>query len=69
MKRIYWAFRRLEKRTAHRLIEWLARRYGWHNTILDTNIPNVPFLKCENITVRNGYGQRHEHDFTSSTSR
>lgn len=60
---VYWAARRAEKRAAKRLIERLIARYHWHNTILNTDIPNVPFLKCEEIVVRNGYGQTHRHEF------
>lgn len=63
MADLYWAFKRFEKRNAHRLIAWLVRRYRWHNSVLDTNIPNVPFLKVKQITVRNGYGQEHSHSF------
>jgi hypothetical protein len=33
---------------------------------LDTDIPNVGFLKCERITVRNGYGQSHSHEYRSA---
>lgn len=52
--------KRMEKRLAFRLIGWLAQRYGWHNTVLDTNVPNVPFLRVKRLTVVNGYGQEHE---------
>ena len=52
-------FRNFEKRTAWRLIEWLIRRHRWHNTVLDTRVPNVPFIKVKSLTVVNGYGQEH----------
>ena len=56
---VYWKSRRFEKRSANRLIVFLIRRYHWHTTILDTNIPNVAFLKVKHLTVVNGYGQEH----------
>ena len=59
MTSFYWRLKRAEKRAGKRLIERLIRRYGWHNTVLDTKVPNVPFLKVERLVVRNGYGQTH----------
>jgi len=60
MGRIIAAGRRLEKRTAHKLIQWLSKRYFYHGTILDTNWPNAGCLKVERLVVRNQYGQTHE---------
>jgi hypothetical protein len=62
MKKIYWAFKRTEKRVAYRLISFLIKRYKWHNTVLNTRIPNVSFLKVKSITVVNGYGQEHSYN-------
>lgn len=56
---LYWAVKRAEKRLAHRLIRALARRYYWHDTILDTDAPNVRGLKVKHLTVVNAYGQVH----------
>lgn len=60
MQRIYLAWLRFEKRTAHRLIRWLSKRYFYHDTILDTDWPNVPILKVVSLVVRNHVGQIHE---------
>lgn len=59
--RIFWQIKRAEKRLAKRLIERLIARYHWHNTILDTNIPNVGCLRAKTLTVVNQYGQEHSH--------
>jgi hypothetical protein len=55
----YWAAHRTERRLAWRLIEWLIVRYRYHNTVLDTAVPNVPFLRVKSLVVTNGYGQEH----------
>jgi hypothetical protein len=52
------------KNRIHRLIRYLISKSHWHNTILDSNIPNVKFLKLVSITVVNEYGQEHTHTYT-----
>jgi hypothetical protein len=52
--------RRAYRRMGWRLIEALIRHFRWHNTALDTRVPNVPFLKVKSLTVVNGYGQEHQ---------
>ena len=58
---VKWAAYRAHKRQMFRLIEYLVKRYKWHNNVLNTNMPNVPFLKVKSITIVNGYGQEHTH--------
>lgn len=41
------------------LIGKLIRHFRWHNTVLDTGVPNVRFLRVKSLTVVNGYGQEH----------
>lgn len=60
---VKWSLYRAHKRQMFRLIEYLVKRYKWHNNVLDTSLPNVPFLKVKSITVVNGYGQEHTHTF------
>lgn len=55
-----YALHRAERRAAYRLIGWLIKRYYWHNTILDTDIPNVGCLKAMKIVTVNQYGQTRE---------
>lgn len=57
LKNLPFVAHRLQKRAAWRLINWLIQRYNWHNTVLDTDVPNVRCLKVVNLTVRNSYGQ------------
>jgi len=61
-----WSVRRLEARIARRLIEWLIKRYRWHNTVLGTSIPNVGCLKVKSITVVNSYGQERVHEIRTT---
>lgn len=43
-----------------RLIDWLIPRCGWHNNVLDTDIPNVGILRVTHLTVHNtAYQQDH----------
>jgi len=51
--------RRFEKRLAFWLIEKLVKHYRWHNSVLNTSVPNVPCLKVVQLTVVNSYGQTH----------
>lgn len=49
-------------RKAYRRFGWwligkLIKHFKWHNAVLDTHAPNVPFLKVKSMTVVNGYGQ------------
>lgn len=63
-RKVKWSIYRSHKRRMHSLIEYLIKKYRWHNNVLDTSIPNVPFLKVKTITVVNGYGQEHTHTYT-----
>jgi hypothetical protein len=54
---------RWHRRSMHKLINFLVKRYGWHNTVLDSNIPNVKCLRLKSITVVNQYNQEHTHNF------
>lgn len=56
-----WRVWRAYRRFGYYLIPILIRHFRWHNTVLGTSIPNVPFLKIVSITVVNGYGQQHTH--------
>ncbi len=58
-RKFRWAFYRSRRRAAWRRIDRLIVRHGWHNTVLDTTLPNVPFLRVVSLTVVNGYGQQH----------
>lgn len=58
-KQAYWAVWRWRRRQAWRVIEWLIVRHRWHNTVLDTAIPNVACLKVKQLIVVNSYGQEH----------
>lgn len=57
---IYFAYYRRRKRLLWGLIEWLIPRCGWHNSILDTDLPNVKCLSVVDLVVRNSYGQTRE---------
>lgn len=63
MKRLYWSLYRWHRRLMHRQINYLVKKYKWHNTVLDTNIPNVGCLKVKSITIVNQYNQEHTHNF------
>lgn len=63
MRNLYWAIYRWHRRLMYKLINYLIKRYGWHNTVLDSNIPNVRCLKLKSITVVNQYNQEHTHNF------
>jgi hypothetical protein len=63
MKKIYWMMYRWHRRSMHKLINFLIKRYGWHNTVLDSNIPNVKCLRLKSITVVNQYNQEHTHTY------
>lgn len=58
-----WKLYRAHKRQMIKLIEYLIKRYKWHESILDSNMPNVKCLKLKSITVVNSYGQEHSHTF------
>lgn len=59
--------RRAYRNLGRRLTGWMVRHFRWHGTVIDTNVPNVPFLKVKHLTVVNGYGQ--EHEITDSRRR
>jgi hypothetical protein len=63
LRNLYWAIYRWHRKLMHKLINRLIKRYGWHNTVLDSNIPNVRCLKLKSITVVNQYNQEHTHNF------
>lgn len=53
-------FRRAYRSFGWWLIARLIRHFHWHNTILDTNVPNVGCLKVKSLIVVNSYGQEHK---------
>lgn len=61
--KLYWMLYCLHRSLTHRLINYLIKRYNWHNTILDSNIPNVKSMKLKSITIVNQYNQEHTHTF------
>ena len=66
--KLYWILYRWHRRSMHKLINYLVKRYGrpaddWTSTVLDSNIPNVKCLRLKSITVVNQYNQEHTHNF------
>jgi hypothetical protein len=61
--RLKWKIYRAHRRAMHRLIEHLAKKYKWHNNVLNTTVPNVPCLKVKTITVISQYGQEHTYNY------
>lgn len=63
MRKLYWRLYRLHRKLVFKLLASQTKRYGWHNTVLDSNIPNVKCLRLKSITVVNQYNQEHTHTF------
>ena len=63
MRKLYWMFYRMHRRLVFKLINYLIKRYGWHNNVLDSSIPNVSTLRLKAITIINRYDQEHTYTF------
>lgn len=60
----YWRAYHAKRRLFKAIAKWAgAKAYYEPQCITGTNLPNVPFLRVVSITVENGYGQQHSHEY------